>query len=46
MEEGGAKSPVRSSSTTASKSETEFMAVDQKTMFGGSGLDPSLRIRY
>ena len=39
----GAKSPVRSPSTSSPSSTSDYTPVDQKRMFGRSGLDPVKR---
>ena len=41
----GGKSPVRSSPSSSTSQDKSYTQVDQKTMFGRSGLDPSRRVR-
>ena len=42
---GGGKSPVETSSSSSTSEDKSYVVVDQKTMFGRSGLDPSRRTR-
>ena len=42
---GGEGSPVRSSASSSTSEEKGYVMVDQKTMFGRSGLDPSRKVR-
>lgn len=45
VDAGGGESPVKSSTSRSTSEEKNFVMVDQKTMFGRSGLDPSRKVR-